>query len=87
MTLWMAFAASFAFIFLRALQQRNVVHDNYWWVVPTSLAMAATEAVVIVNIARQGWHFPLVLSVGVGSGLGCITAMVFHKFFIIGRRA
>jgi hypothetical protein len=86
LSLWLAFIASFAFIFLRAFQQRNVVHDNYWWVIPTSMAMAATEAVVIVNIAQQGWYLPLVLAVGVGSGSGCIAAMLFHKHYVLKHR-
>jgi hypothetical protein len=82
----MAGAASFVFIFLKAFQQRNVVHDNYWWVIPTSMAMAATEAVVIINLAKQGWYLPLVLAVGAGSGAGCVAAMLIHKHFVLRRR-
>lgn len=83
LNLGLAFLASFAFIFLRAFQQRNVQHDNYVWVVPTSLSMAATEAVVIVNIAKQGWYLPLIIAVGIGSGLGCLCAMLFHKYYVL----
>lgn len=73
------FAASFGFIFLRAFQQRNVTFDNYAAVVPTSLLMAATEVLVIANIAKSGWHLPLVLAVGLGSGFGALCAMLLHK--------
>jgi hypothetical protein len=73
------FAASFVFIFLRAFQQRNVAFDNYLAIVPTSLLMAATEVIVIANIASRGWHLPLVLAVGFGSGLGAIVAVLTHK--------
>ena len=84
MTLIAPFIASFFFIALRAFQQRNVIHDNFLWVVPTSILMAATEAIVFVNIAKQGWQLPLVLAVGVGSGLGCVTAMYIHKRVVMG---
>lgn len=73
------FAASFTFIFLRAFQQRNVAFDNYMAILPTSLLMAATEVVVIANIATMGWHIPLVLAVGLGSGTGALTAAIVHK--------
>ena len=75
MILLSAFVAAFSFIFLRAFQQRNVVHDNWLWVLPTSLLMAAAESVVILNIAKQGWYLPLITTIGVGSGLGCLSAM------------
>jgi len=83
MPLIASFVASFAFIFLRAFQQRNVTHDNWYLVIPTSILMAATEAVVIVNIATQGWHLPLVLTIGLGSGTGCIAAMYVHKRWVL----
>ena len=73
------FLASLVFIFLKAAQQRNVAFDNYAWVIPTSVLMAAVEVIVITNVARQGWHLPLVLSVGLGAGIGAVLAMLFHK--------
>lgn len=83
MSYFAAFWASFGFIFLRALQQRNVAFDNYWWILPTSMLMAATEFIVIYNIASQhGYNVTLVLVVGSGSGLGSILAAVLHKRFI-----
>lgn len=78
----MAFLASFGFIALRAFQQRNVAFDNYWWIVPTSLLMAATEVYVVANIAARGYHLPLVLTIGAGSGLGALTAALLHKRFV-----
>ena len=74
-----AFAASFLFIGLKAWQQLNVVHDQYWLVVPTSIAMAVCEVYVIANIAKFGWHFTLVMVIGFGSGLGCVCSMWLHK--------
>ena len=82
MNYFIAFWASFGFIALRAMQQRNVAFDNYVWVVPTSLLMAATEVYVVANIAQQGYHVPLVLTIGAGSGCGALCAMLFHKRYV-----
>ena len=79
MTFLAAFVASFCFVALKAFQQLNVVHDQYWLVVPTSVLMAVCEVYVVANIASLGWHIPLVLSVGFGSGLGCVASMLLHK--------
>ncbi len=83
MTLALAFGASYVFIFLKATQQRNVAFDNYWWVMPTSMAMAAVEVYVIARVAQAGWYWPLVLVIGLGAGLGALSAMLFHKRFIM----
>ena len=77
------FAASFGFVFLKAFQQRSVAFDNYVWVLPTSLAMAATEVYVVANIVQMGgWHLPLVIAIGFGGGTGCLLAMLLHKRFV-----
>lgn len=81
MILLAAFLASFCFIGLKALQQRQVVHDEYLFIVPTSVLMAVCEVYVIHNIAVLGWSAPLVLAVGFGSGFGCLSAMFLHKRF------
>ena len=79
MTFLAAFVASFLFVGLKAAQQLNVVHDQYWLVVPTSVLMAVCEVYVVANIAHLGWHVSLVLSVGLGSGLGCVASMYLHR--------
>ena len=77
----LSFAASFVFVFLKAFQQRSVAFDNYAWVLPTSLAMSATEVFVVANVASTGWNLPLVLAIGFGGGIGCLIAMVAHRRF------
>ena len=77
----LAFGASFAFIFLKAFQQLNVVHRQYLLVMPTSIAMAACEVAVIALVVREGWGW-LVLFTGVGAGFGCIAAMMLHGFSV-----
>lgn len=74
----LAFAASFAFIFLKAFQQLNVVHGQYLLVFPTSILMSACEVAVIAIVARQGWGW-IILFTGSGAGFGCIAAMMVHK--------
>lgn len=73
------FASSYIFIFLKAFQQLNVVHDKYWWVVPTSMSMAFCEVYIIASLAMEGFNIPVVLAVGLGSGLGAVTSMWIHK--------
>lgn len=79
MTTALAFVASLVFVGLKAFQQLNVVHGQYLAVLPTSLAMAACEVFVVANVARAGWHWPLVFAVGIGAGLGCCASMWIHK--------
>lgn len=80
------FSSSVLYVGLRSLQQRNVTNDNYIWVVPTSCGMAAVDAFLMLNVVKQGWSIPLVLSVGLGGALGCIMAMLFHKKYILKRK-
>ena len=72
-------AAMFAFVFLKAFQQRNVAFDKYIAVVPTSWLMFAAEAYVIATIASRGWDFLFVAAVGTCAGFGALGAMVVHK--------
>jgi hypothetical protein len=77
------FAANFAFIFLKAFQQRNVIHNNYGWVVATSNAMALFEVYVVAMVAKEGFTIWLVLALGFGGGTGCLAAMLLHNRFVL----
>lgn len=80
MMIWIStFSASFIFIFLKAFQQRNVAFDNYQIVVPTSMLMAFAEFYVIHNFIKTGYNIPIILSIGLGSGVGALIAMLLHK--------
>lgn len=74
----LAFAASFVYVFLKALQQLNVVHGSVWWILPVSFGMAVCEVFVVVNVASAGWGW-IIFPIGFGSGLGCLVAMHFHR--------
>lgn len=75
------FLAAFVFVALKAIQQRQVAHDEYSRILPTSISMGLVEVYLIATIGREGWSLPMALSWGVGAGLGCLTAMWAHRRF------
>ena len=79
MITFLLFCSSFLFIGLKSMQQLNVVKKQYAWIVPTSILMAFTEVYVIATTAKNGWNIQLVLAIGVGSGLGSLTATYLHS--------
>lgn len=83
-------AAQFAFVFLKAFQQRSVIHNTRWAVFPTSMTMAVFEVFVYASVAStymaHGWGAAAVMAIamGIGGGSGCLTAMSLHDR-IMGR--
>jgi hypothetical protein len=77
------FAANFAFIFLKAFQQRNVIHNNFGWVLIVSNTMALFEVYVVASIAKHGVDGWLVVALGMGGGLGCVAAMALHNRYML----
>ncbi len=73
------FCATFLHIALKACQQLNVIHHRLWWVPPVSLALAAVEVYVVVQVASSGWGFDVVLPMAAGGASGCMLMMVAHK--------
>lgn len=84
-------AAQFAFVFLKAFQQRSVIHNTRWAVWPTSMAMAFFEVFVYASAASayisSGWEAAacVAFEMGLGGGAGCLCAMALHDR-IMGRR-
>jgi len=76
------FGACYVYVLLRAFQQRNVVHDNYLWIVPTSYLMATGDVFIIAFIAHAGWNIWIVLANGTGGALGCLSAMYIHRRWV-----
>lgn len=76
------FLTMFTYAMLKAFQQRNVAFDNYWWILPTSWAMAGADVFIIVSVAKSEWSFGLIFWYGTGGALGAILAMLFHKRFV-----
>ena len=77
MTFAAAFVASFIFVFLKSWQQQNVVYRKYLWILPTSMAMALCEGYVVLQIA-SAFTAGLIVTIGLGSGLGCMAATFLH---------
>lgn len=67
----------FCLVFLRAIQQLNVVHHLYLSAAATSFCIAAAEVSVIIGIVGAGW--PAVPWVGTGGAMGVTAAMFLHK--------
>lgn len=72
-------AASFAYVFLKAFQQRSVVDNNYLTIVPVSLGMTTMEIFVIAQVAIEGWDWGIVVSRGFSAGIGALAAMHLHN--------
>ena len=82
MTALTIFLSSYIFIALKAFQQRHVIHNDWWWVPPTSMAMAFVEFYVIASVAKNGYSLTLVIAGGAGAGLGALTAMALHNMHL-----
>ncbi len=73
-TAWLlVFIASFAFIGLKAAQQRAVAWQVYWVVPLVGAGLAAVEFYVIVVIAQgEPW---VILPLWLGGSSGCLCSM------------
>jgi hypothetical protein len=81
----LAFITSYVYVGLKSLQQLNVVHQKYRWILPVSMMMAICEVYVVSSVAQNGWGW-IVLSVGAGGGIGSITATWLHAKYLKGER-
>lgn len=72
-------AASFAFVFLKAFQQRSVQDDNFIAILPVSLGLASMEVFTVSKVASTGWHIGVVLAIGLAAGSGAMVAMLLHR--------
>lgn len=69
--------ATAALVFLRAIQQQNVIGGHYIAATATSFAMAAAEVGVVLSVVAGGWA--AVPWLGIGSAIGVTTAMWSHR--------
>lgn len=78
-----AFVASYVYIWAKATQQLQVVNFRYWRIMPMSMVMALCEVFIMVNVIRTadslGGLLLLASCIGIGAGLGCLTAMYLYK--------
>lgn len=77
-----AFFVTFVRVFARAFQQKNVIGNHYFAVIPTSYFMGALEVWIVTIIVVEGFSFPLIFAIGSGGWMGAVLAMILHgKFF------
>ena len=80
------FSLSFINIFLRAFQQKNVIHKRVGLILPVSLLLAIgetlTPALFVVNFIDGTMEhiITMIACVGIGGGLGCILSLHVHEW-------
>ena len=86
------FCSMAAMVFCRSFQQKNVMHNHYALVMPTSFAMAGLDFVsytlVLGETITNGFSATAALfwlAAGFGGGTGCISAMYMHNRFVSKR--
>lgn len=67
-------------VFLRAMQQQNVIGGHYGLAVLTSFGMALAEVSVVLRVVDTG--IAAALYVGAGGALGVTAAMYVHKRWV-----
>jgi len=75
--------ATFALVFLRAIQQQNVIGGHYVLAAITPYAIAVAEVATIVWVVQIGW--PAIPWVGTGGALGVTSAMYLYRRWAHGR--
>jgi len=80
------FGASFLYVFLKAIQQLNVVFHKVWWITPISIGMGLCEIFIVGTVSVEAvngegfWPlFLLGISLGLGGAAGALLAMNLHR--------
>lgn len=73
-----ATVATFSLVFLRAIQQQNVIGGHYIAASLTSFAMAAAEVAMVLQVVEHTWS--AVPWIGAGGAIGVTAAMVAHRW-------
>lgn len=79
-----ATAATFSLVFLRAIQQQNVIGGHYLAATLTSFAMAGAEVAMVLQVVAHTWA--AVPWIGAGGALGVTAAMGAHRRLIGKKR-
>jgi len=70
--------ATFALVFLRAIQQQNVIHGQYYLAAITPYAIAVAEVASVLWVVQTGWS--AIPWVGTGGAIGVTSAMMLHRW-------
>jgi len=69
--------AAFFLVFLRAIQQQNVIHERYKTAAFTSYLMACADVAIVLVVVDKG--FAVIPWIGTGGAIGVTLAMYSHK--------
>jgi hypothetical protein len=69
--------ATFCLVFLRAIQQQNVIGGHYVAAALTPYAIAIAEVASVLWVVSIGWT--AIPWVGTGGALGVLSAMYLHR--------
>lgn len=70
-------AATFSLVFLRAIQQQNVIGGHYMAAAITPYLIACAEVASVLLVVQTGWS--AIPWVGTGGALGVTSAMLAHR--------
>ena len=73
-------------VFLKALQNLNVVNGNMGWLFPVALGLGFCEVYIISTLAIRatgGARVVSALSLGSGGFIGSILAIIFHRKWVL----
>ena len=73
------FLATFMLVFLRSIQQQNVIHGNYKAAAITPYFIACAEVASVLLVVSIGWA--AIPYVGTGGAMGCTLGMLVHRRF------
>ena len=71
------FIATFALVFLRAMQQQHVIGGHYLSAALTPFLIACAEVASVLYVVSIGW--PAVPFVGAGGSCGVTCAMYIYR--------
>ncbi len=69
--------ATAVLVFLRAIQQQNVIHGHYLLAAIVPFGIAAAEVATVLWVVQSGWS--AVPYVGVGGAIGVTLGMYTHR--------
>lgn len=70
--------ATFIYVFLRAMQQLNVVHKHYWRILPTSIGMGFGDVLLVIIIIKTQTLW-LGVTNGLAGAAGCYVAIFLNQ--------
>jgi hypothetical protein len=70
------FIATFILVFMRGIQQQNVIHGNYKLAFITPYLIACGEVASVLLVVQTGWSS--IPFVGTGGAIGIVSSMYIH---------